>query len=138
VYALAFTRDKRILLVTDERTSPLCWLPGGGLETNEPVVSALARELREEANASIEAYARLGTQRADDSVDGTSYQAFYWCRVEVATDFSPAHEVTERHLVRPEEFLDRLFWGRSDPKAAMLLARALELDESYDRQPDAG
>jgi hypothetical protein len=44
--------------------------------------------------------------------------------------FVPQHEVTECHLVRPEGFLDTLFWGRTGPKAAMLLERALAIESS--------
>jgi hypothetical protein len=41
--------------------------------------------------------------------------------------FVPKLEVERTQLVPPDRFLDELFWGRSDPKAAMLLRRALEL-----------
>ena len=125
VYAFALAEDGRMVLVSDEKSKPAGWLPGGGVEPGETPEQALARELEEEAGAKLLGWVPLGTQRADDSRLGTSYQAFYACRVHVRDPFVPDCEVTERHLVTPEEFLDRLFWGRRDPKAEMLLTRAL-------------
>lgn len=127
VYALAFAPDGRMLLVTDDPDDGLYWLPGGGIEAGESEVVALARELEEEAGASLEQWERLGVQVGDDPLIGRDYSAFYWCRVSFDATFVPAHEVLEARLVRPEEFLDLLFWGRSDPKGAMLLERALGL-----------
>lgn len=133
-YAFAFTPEGEMLLVTDQRTAPGCWLPGGGVENGETPEQALSRELLEEANAQVHACQKIGTQRAESSGGGkVSLQSFYWCRITVAPEFSPVHEVTERVLVMPEQFLDRLFWGRADPKASMLLERALTMEEAFRR-----
>lgn len=132
-YAFAFTPNGETLLVTDVRTAPACWLPGGGVETGETAEQALSRELLEEANAEVHASKKIGTQRAESSAGQVSLQGFYWCRITVDPEFSPVHEVTERVLVQPEQFLDRLFWGRADPKAALLLERALMLEEALGR-----
>ena len=131
VYALAFTSDRKLLLVGGGPGDPGFWLPGGGIEEGETPEEALARELAEEAAAAIHAMARLGAQRVDDPAAGTEYHDFYWCRVTLADEFVPVHEVKLRRLVTPEEFLDILFWGRDDPKAAMLLDRALEIDRRH-------
>ena len=40
------------------------------------------------------------------------------------------HEA-ERLMVAPQDFLDTLFWGREDPKAAMLLERVLQLERRH-------
>lgn len=85
----------------------------------------------EEANAQVHASVRIGTQRAENSLGQVSLQAFYWCRVSIDAEFSPLHEVTERILVEPDQFLDRLFWGRADPKAAMLLEKARTIEEGF-------
>jgi ADP-ribose pyrophosphatase YjhB (NUDIX family) len=130
VYALAFTPDNQMLLVSNSDWEPLGWLPGGGIEEGETPEEALARELIEEANARVYRSAKLGIQLADDSSGRRSYQAYYWCRVTVDSEFHPEHEVSLRYLVPPEEFLDRLFWGRTDPKAAVLMARALEINNN--------
>lgn len=130
VYAIAFTPDSKILLVTDTKWRPACWLPGGGLEVGETPQQALSRELKEEANADMQQLVKIGVQCAENAAGDKSYQAFYWCRVIVNNQFSPRHEVTERRLVTPETFLDTLFWGRKDPKAPILLERALEIEQS--------
>jgi ADP-ribose pyrophosphatase YjhB (NUDIX family) len=132
VYAFAFTSERKMLLVTDPKWAPACWLPGGGIEGGESVEQALARELGEEANATLHQSAKIGTQRAENSTGLRSCHAFYWCRVTLGKAFTPKHEISERHLVTPDDFLDRLFWGRKDPKAPMLLERALEIEQSYE------
>jgi len=135
VYALAFTGDHRLLLVSDGLGDPQFWLPGGGIEIGEAPTDALVRELAEEAAATILDLQRLGTQRVDDPLQGTEYHDFYWCRVTLAEEFVPMHEVKLRRLVTPDDFLDTLFWGRNDPKGAMLLDLALRIDKLYPEQP---
>lgn len=130
VYAFAFTPDRKMLLVTDAKWAPAGWLPGGGVHEDETPLEALGRELLEEANATVVKALPIGVQRAEHSSEGISHHAFYWCRVELGSDFHPEHEVTTRYLVPPDEFLERLFWGRIDPKAQMLLQNALEIDDN--------
>lgn len=127
-YALAFTTDGLIVLVADAE-GPACWLPGGGIEPGEDEVRALHRELLEEADATIVDLERIGTQRCEGADGEVSFQAMYWCKVEVPPGvYVPRLEVGRRHLVEPEAFLDTLDWGRTDPKAPMLLERALEIE----------
>jgi hypothetical protein len=51
--------------------------------------------------------------------------------VTLADQVGPRPESTLRHVISPADFLDTLFWGRYDPKAAMLLERALELEREH-------
>lgn len=135
VYAIAFTDEGSILLVggvPEDAGWPGLWTPGGGVKDNETPKEALARELLEEAGATIDAMQPLGVQRVDDDVWGLQHQAFYWCRITLDDDFTPEYEVQEYRLVLPEQFLDTLFWGRDDPKAAMLLERASAIDKAYE------
>jgi len=133
-YALAFTAEYEILLVSGGPDDPDRWLPGGGVEPGETPEQTLRRELLEEADASIVALEYLGSQRLDDTDGWQEYQHFYWCRVSLAPQGTTRAETTLRHLISPEEFLDTLEWGHSDPKAAMLLARALESERKYRSQ----
>lgn len=131
VYALAFVSGEQMLLVSGGAADPRRWLPGGGVEDGETPRQALHRELLEEAGATVLAAERIGAQRVDEQRCPPQYNAFYWCRVTLADHFVPGAETTARHLVSPADFLDTLFWGRLDPKAPLLLQRALALERAY-------
>lgn len=126
VYALAFTSEGEILLVGGPGDTPW-WLPGGGLEEGESPENGLVRELDEEAGATVDEFELLGYRRVDDPLDGRHHIATYWCRVTLPEFFVPRFEVTLKLLVRPDEFLDHLFWA-DDPAAAHLLRLAVEVD----------
>lgn len=128
VRAFAFPEPQRLLLV---RGDDGLQIPGGGVEPGESGFEAMGRELQEEAAASILVWQRLGafqihglTHHLDEVHD------FYACRVSLAEGWVPPHDISERIVVSASEFLDALPWGRSDPKAAFLLERALDVEPS--------
>ena len=125
-----------MLLVGGHRENPEYWLPGGGVEEGESAEGALIRELQEEAGATVERMKPLGVQHVEDDGWLSGYHYFYWCRVALSDNYTPLHEIGRRKLVDPSDFLDELFWGRTDPKAAMLLARSLEMERSYRKSKD--
>lgn len=131
VYALAFSPDRKMLLVGGGPGDSDFWLPGGGIEDGETPEDALVRELLEEAAATVHMTRRIGAQRVEDSKGTTEYHAFYWCRVTLAEEFIPKYEVAERRVVPPDDFLDTLFWGRTDPKAPMLLEVSLQVERLH-------
>lgn len=128
VYALAFTPDGKLLLVSSGSDDHRYWLPGGGVEAGETPEAALVRELLEEAAATLHTSKPIGVQHVTDTVGADEYHTFYWCRITLDDNFTPQHEIGVRKLVAPEAFLDTLFWGRTDPKAGILLALALQLE----------
>ena len=77
VHTLAFTADGAMLLVGGPSGAAEWWLPGGGIEAGESPEDALARELLEEAAATVDALRPLGSQRVDDPVTGSELHAFY-------------------------------------------------------------
>ena len=130
IHAFAFSEQGKMLLVGGTKDGGY-WLPGGGIEIGESPEIALRREMMEEAAATVNAMKKLGIQKTFDPLSGESYQSFYWCRITLAENFIPEHEVTERLLVDPDQFLNTLFWGRKDPKAEMLFNMALDLNRLH-------
>lgn len=91
----------------------------------------LKRELLEEAGATISNWSRLGSFQIEGITRSLQeIHDFYWCRVTLADEWIPNEDISERVLVPPGELLDVLPWGRTDPKAAFLLSKALESERA--------
>ena len=128
-YGICFTAEGRIVLVRDR---PDYWnLPGGGVEAGETLEGTLRREVLEEACADVVACAYIGCQRVDDleHPDGPLryYQARFWARVELLP-WTPRHEIVERRLVTPDDFLSTLKWGAA-PTARIILEEGLRREK---------
>jgi ADP-ribose pyrophosphatase YjhB (NUDIX family) len=131
VYAIAFISPAEMLLVSGGSDDPNRYVPGGGIELGETAKEALRRELMEEADATIVALEAIGLQQIEDPQGSLTYQRFYWCRVNLADQVFPRAESTLRHVVSPADYLDTLCWGQSDPKAPLLLEKALAIEARY-------
>ena len=68
--------------------------------------------------------ARYRVEHLDDG-RAPYWQTRFWARGDLEP-FTPEHEMTARRLVRPDQFLDTLFWG-SETTAALILERGLRI-----------
>ena len=128
VRAFAFPKPGELLLVRGDDGPQI---PGGGVEPGELAFEALGREVWEEAAASIVASHRLGAFQIHGlTLDLEEVHGFYTCRVSLGDAWVPTHDISERFTVSASDFLDTLPWGRSDPRAAFLLERALKMEPS--------
>lgn len=99
VRALAFDREGRVLLV--RHTYVTGWhLPGGGVETGETVVDAMAKELREEANVVIGAPPSLVSVHLNDKVTRRDHVVVFRC--DQVTQSAPKQR--DREIIAAEFF----------------------------------
>src|SRR5215471_8509935 len=111
-YGICFTEAEMIVLGACDVDGERYWtLLGGGVEPGETLEGCLVREVMEEGCARVVESRYIGCQRVDDpehpAGPGRYYQARFWARVELLP-WDPQHEVDERRLVRPEDFLRAL------------------------------
>lgn len=130
-YGICFTEAGMIVLGASDVDGGRYWNPlGGGVEPGETLEDCLVREVMEEGCARVAESRYIGCQRVDDPDHPTGprrfYQTRFWARVELLR-WDPQHEIDERRLVRPEDFLQTLAWG-SAPTAAIILAAGLKAE----------
>ena len=135
-YGICFTEAGSIVLGASDNEGGRSWnLLGGGVEPGETLEDCLVREVMEEGCAGVTGCRYIGCQRVDDPDHPAGpwryYQARFWARVELRR-WDPHHEIDERRLVQPEEFLQTLSWG-SAPSAAIILAEGLKAEAEYRR-----
>ncbi len=130
-YGICFTGAGLIVLGGYDGVGGRYWnLLGGGVESGETLEDCLVREVMEEGCARVTDSCYIGCQRVDDPGHPAGprryYQTRFWARVELLP-WDPWHEIDERRLVRPEDFLRTLNWGAA-PTAAIILAEGLKAE----------
>lgn len=136
-YGICFTGTGMIVLGScDDGSGGQYWnLLGGGVEQGETLEDCLVREVMEEGCARVTESRYIGCQRVDDPEHPAGprryYQSRFWARVELLP-WDPHHEIDERRLVAPSDFLQTLTWGDA-PTAAIILDEALKIEAEHAR-----
>ncbi len=105
-------------------------LIGGTIEKDETFEQTLRREIQEESNMEVIAFAPIGYQKAIDSRDNSVfYQLRFVCTVKPYGPFvhDPALAITEIKLIDPPEYKQYFDWGKIGER---IMARAIELKKS--------
>ena len=126
VHAYCFLGSKLVIVYAAGKQS---WTPpGGGVENNETLEEAVAREVEEETNMKVVKQALIGFQ---DIIlpTGTITQTRSVCIVEPYGEFvaDPDSDITEMRLIDPAEYKQYFDWGEVGDRA---IQRALELRDT--------
>ena len=120
VYGVVFTKDGRILLMSQEKASGRVYSLSGGTPENfdKSKEDTLRRELFEEVNVTIEKPIMLGYQEVDEENGKEPYAQVRM--TALIKEIGPSQpdpdngETYERVLVSPETAIELLNWGTID------------------------
>ena len=128
VHAYCFCKDKLVLVYTGHNGK---WTPpGGGVEKDEDVRSAVKREVKEETNMNVIRQRFIGVQDISEP-DGVVSQTRSVCIVEPFGPFvnDPDGDITEIKLINPKDYKKYFDWGEIGDH---IMARALEIKSQMD------
>lgn len=126
VHAYCFLGSKLLIVYAAGKQS---WTPpGGGVENNETLEEAVAREVEEETNMKVVKQALIGFQDIILST-GTITQTRSVCVVEPYGEFiaDPDSDITEVRLIDPADYKTYFDWGEIGDR---IMQRALELRDA--------
>jgi ADP-ribose pyrophosphatase YjhB (NUDIX family) len=128
VHAYCFYGDKLVVVYSEEKGY---WTPaGGGVEENEDVRTAVAREVQEETNMKVLKQRFIGCQDITEP-KGIVSQTRSVCIVEPYGPFvsDPDGGITKIELIDPENYKNYFNWGEIGDH---IMQRALELKAQMD------
>lgn len=132
VHAYCFYGDKLVLVYSDSKGY---WTPpGGGVEKEENVLTAVRREIKEETNMNVLKHRFIGCQDISE-LKGVVSQTRSVCIVEPFGPFvsDPDGEVTKIKLINPKDYKKYFDWGEIGD---YIMLRALELKAQMDLETD--
>ena len=128
VHAYCFCNDKLVIVYA---TNKGYWTPpGGGIEKNESIQSAVNREVQEETNMKVIRQRFIGCQDVFEP-NGAVSQVRSVCIVEPVGKFviDPSGDITEIKLIDPKDYKQYFDWGKIGDH---VMNRALELKKQMD------
>lgn len=130
VHAYCFYEDKLVMVYSEKYG--LWTPPGGGVEENEDVRTAVSREVQEETNMKVLKQRFIGCQDITEP-KGTVSQTRSVCIVEPYGPFmrDPDGDITKIELVDPKDYKRYFNWGKIGDH---IMRRALELKAQMDSE----
>jgi ADP-ribose pyrophosphatase YjhB (NUDIX family) len=126
VHAYCFCNNKLVIVYSDKGWTP----PGGGVEKNEDLRSAITREVKEESNMKVIRQRFIGCQDIFENNSVIS-QTRSICIVEPYGPFTsdPGGDITEIKLIDPKDYKKYFDWKEIGDH---IMNRALEIKKQMD------
>ena len=130
VHAYCFYKDKLVVVYAANKGY---WTPpGGGVEKDEDIRSAVRREVKEETNMNVVRQRFIGFQDIKEP-QGVVSQTRSVCIVEPYGPFvaDPDRDITEVKLIDPKDYKQYFDWGVVGDE---VMKRAMEMKEEYNNE----